>query len=374
MWWARFASELQKMTSFLISKDRVKGPESFTSKWLGVSSSRQDGSPSYAAVVRGVDDSVVKHAGMQRSIDEPSGLDLLPESCSRVVNEGRRAVNCFDLEEQPHGSPENSSSHGLPLDPLDKGLSLRPPGKKKIHCAHSTRGVSSLLNLKLYGWIHKLVSSTWALGRFAGFGLGPKCKGFRLGRFLQKPYLRHIFRAPFQSVISEDEGPVSTADLGHSSQPELSSPTVYGLVTGRQGQNDPSTADRGRFSQRETSSPSVSGMISGLSPIPVSASLPSCSNLVVLSQEDTVEPSLPFSFPPSLVAQTSSANPLVGFGFFGGHGLDAATVPCGSGFVPPPLTGAAEMGERIRSSLPLLQPFKPFQFITEKLGISGKVK
>jgi len=62
-----------------------------------------------------------------------------------------------------------------------------------------------------------------------------------------------------------------------------------------------------------------------------------------------------------LVAQTSSANPLVGSGFFGGHGLDAATVPCCSGFVHPPLTGAAEMGERIRSSLPVLQPFKPFQ-------------
>jgi hypothetical protein len=133
------------------------------------------------------------------------------------------------------------------------------------------------------------------------------------------------------------------------------------LVPGRQGQNDPSTADRGRFSQRETSSPSVSGMIPGLSPIPVSASLPSCSNLVVLSQEDTVEPSLPFSFPPSLVAQTSSTNPLVGSGFLGGHGLDAATVPCCSGFVPPPLTRAAEMGERIHSSLPVLQPFKPFQ-------------
>jgi len=289
--WARFASELRKMTSFLVSKDRVMGPESFTSKWLGASSSRQDGSPSYVVVVRGVDDSLVKHAGMQRSIDELSGLDLLPESCSRVVDEGRRAVNCFDLEEQPHGSPENSSSHGLPLDPLVKGLSPRPLGKKKIHCAHSARGVSSLLNLKLYGWIRKLVSSTWALdrvirkhlGHFAGFGLGPKCKGFHLGRFLQKPYLRHIFRVPFQSVISEDEGPESTADLGRSSQQELSSPTVYGLVPGRQGQNDTSTADRGRFSQLETSSPSVSGMIPGLSPVPVSASMPSCSNLVVLS-------------------------------------------------------------------------------------------
>jgi hypothetical protein len=63
----------------------------------------------------------------------------------------------------------------------------------------------------------------------------------------------------------------------------------------------------------------------------------------------------------SMVAQTASAIPLVGSGLFGGHGLDAAIVPCCSGFVPPPLTGAAEMGDRIRSSLPVLQPFKPFQ-------------
>jgi len=35
-------------------------------------------------------------------------------------------------------------------------------------------------------------------------------------------------------------------------------------------------------------------------------------------------------------------------------------VPCNSGFVFP-ITGAAEMGERIRSSLPVLQPSKPFQ-------------
>jgi hypothetical protein len=58
------------------------------------------------------------------------------------------------------------------------------------------------------------------------------------------------------------------------------------------------------------------------------------------------------------------------------HGLDAATVPCSSGFVPPPLIGAAKMGEKIHSSLPVLQPSKPFQHYYRKardLG-EGQVK
>jgi hypothetical protein len=63
--WAQVACELRKMTSFLDSKDRLMGFESYTSNRLGGSSSRQDGSPSYAAVVRGVATSHVKHAGMQ---------------------------------------------------------------------------------------------------------------------------------------------------------------------------------------------------------------------------------------------------------------------------------------------------------------------
>jgi hypothetical protein len=102
-------------------------------------------------------------------------------------------------------------------------------------------------------------------------------------------------------------------------------------------------------------------LVPGLSPVPVSAPLPSCSNPATLSKEATIKSSLPFSFPPSLVTQMFQAIPLVGSSFFGGHGLDAAIVPCSFGFVPPPLIGAAEMGEKIRSSLPMLQPSKPFQ-------------
>jgi hypothetical protein len=59
------------------------------------------------------------------------------------------------------------------------------------------------------------------------------------------------------------------------------------------------------------------------------------------------------------------AIPLVGSGFLGGHGLDAATVPCSSGFIPT-LTGAAEIGENIRSSPLVLQPSKPFQRYYQK--------
>jgi hypothetical protein len=95
--WARV--ELWKMTSFLVSKNRLMGSEAYPSNQMGGSSSRQDGSPSYADVVREVDVSLVKHAGKQWSVDELRGLDFLPESCSRTVDDGRRAVNCFDLEE-----------------------------------------------------------------------------------------------------------------------------------------------------------------------------------------------------------------------------------------------------------------------------------
>jgi hypothetical protein len=71
------------------------GSQSYTSN-------RQDGSPSYEAVVRGVATTHVKHAGKQCLVDELREFDLLPESCSRVVDDRRRAMNCFDLKEQLH--------------------------------------------------------------------------------------------------------------------------------------------------------------------------------------------------------------------------------------------------------------------------------
>jgi hypothetical protein len=108
------------------------------------------------------------------------------------------------------------------------------------------------------------------------------------------------------------------------------------------------------------------GLVSSLSLVPIPPPLPSCSNPTALSQEATIKSSLPFSFPHSLVTQTFQKISLVGFGFFGGHGIDATIVPCSYGFVPPPLTGAAEMGEKIRSSLLVLQPSKPFPALLPK--------
>lgn len=74
------------------------------------------------------------------------------------------AVNCFELEENPHEPTDKSISQGLSFDPLDKGLSVRPLGKKKTLDSHSARGSSSL-NLNLHEWIRILVSLNLALGR-----------------------------------------------------------------------------------------------------------------------------------------------------------------------------------------------------------------
>jgi hypothetical protein len=168
--WARVAGELRKMISFLGPKDRLPDSEAFPSVCLGGSPSRLGGShPSYAAVVRGDAVPHVKHgfvSGLRGSDVDLRGLDLLPESWCRVVNDGRVAVNCFELEENPHESTDKSISRGLPFDPLDKGLSVRPLGKKKTLDSHSARGVySSSLNLNLHEWIRMLASLNLALGR-----------------------------------------------------------------------------------------------------------------------------------------------------------------------------------------------------------------
>jgi hypothetical protein len=191
------------------------------------------------------------------------------------------------------------------------------------------------------------------------------------GSTLSNPILRPKLKVPFQSITSEDAGPVLSANLGQSSGSGSSSLQV----SDQQGQNDASTDDLGRSSQPKLSSSSASRLVSGLSPVSVPAPLPSCSNPATLSQEATVELSLPFSFPPSLVTQMFQAIPLVGFGFFGGHGLDAATMPCSSGFVPPPI-GVAEIGEKIHSSLPMLQSSKPFKRYYQKARdlVEGQVK
>jgi hypothetical protein len=52
---------------------------------------------------------------------------------------------------------------------------------------------------------------------------------------------------------------------------------------------------------------------------------------------------------------------LFGSGSSGGLGFDAAPLPSSFGFAPTPLSGVADLGEKIRSSLPLLYNSKPFQ-------------
>jgi hypothetical protein len=88
-----------------------------------------------------------------------------------------------------------------------------------------------------------------------------------LGRLLSNPILGPKLRVLFQSIASEDAGPVSMTDLGRSSQQEFSLPTASGLVSslysfgsgssslqvpGRQGQNGTSTADLGCLLSRSS--------------------------------------------------------------------------------------------------------------------------
>jgi hypothetical protein len=214
---ARIAGELWMMITFLGHKDRTMGSEASSSKGTqirGVSSSRLGGSsPSYAAVVWGEVVSHRKHAGLRGPDEELCGLDLVPESKCRVVEDGRLAVNCFDLEEQLHGLTEKSTlpvcfaPESSSFDPLDKGLHRRPLGKKMMHAVYSTRGPARL-NSNLRMWTRMLLNFNLAmgrvlgnvLGRFAGSGSGLKRKGFRLDRFLPKIKTK----ASLQTKASED--------------------------------------------------------------------------------------------------------------------------------------------------------------------------
>jgi hypothetical protein len=199
--WARVAGELRTMINFLGPKDQSMGSEVSSSEGTqirGVSSSRLGGSsPSYLAVVRGKVVSHGTHAGLWGLDEELRGLDLFPVSLCRVVEDGRLAVNCFDLEEQPHGLTEKSKppvwSGSSSFDLLDKGLPRCPLGKKKMHDVYSARG-PSCLNSNLCTLTRMLLSFKLALGRvlgnllgrFAGSRSGLKRKGFRLGCFLPK--------------------------------------------------------------------------------------------------------------------------------------------------------------------------------------------
>jgi len=174
--WARVADEMRKLISFLGPKDRTLGSEA-SSDYLGGSSSRMGGSPpSYAAVVRGEVVSHVKYGfdfGLRVSHVDLRGLDLFPESWCKEVEDGRVAVNCFELEKQPHGSTEMSvllpCSRDSPFVPMDLGLLHRPLGKKERTVTHSARGAKPAhLNSNLRAWIKLYVSFNRVLGRAVG--------------------------------------------------------------------------------------------------------------------------------------------------------------------------------------------------------------
>jgi len=63
-------------------------------------------------------------------------LDLLPEAWCRVVEDGRMAVNCYDLEEQPHRSTEKNTNpvcfHGGGVARKKKKLGLFRSWKKLL--------------------------------------------------------------------------------------------------------------------------------------------------------------------------------------------------------------------------------------------------
>lgn len=96
--------------------------------------------PSYVAVVRGDVVSRIKYgfdSGLRVSHVDLHGSDLFPESWCREVDDRRVAVNCFELEKQPHGSTEMSvRSRDSPFVPMNLGLLHRTLGKKETHVTH----------------------------------------------------------------------------------------------------------------------------------------------------------------------------------------------------------------------------------------------
>jgi hypothetical protein len=375
------------MINFLGPKDLTMGSKASSSEGTqirGVSSSRLGRSPpSYAAVVRGEVVSNGTHAKLRGSNKELRGLDLFPESWCRVVEDGRLAVNCFALEEQPHESTEKSTplvcsmSESSSFDPLDKGLLHRRLGKKKMHVVYSARG-PACLNSNLRTWTKMLLSFKLAMGRFAGSGSGLKQKGFWLGHFLPKIKIKALL----QTETFEDAGPVSTIVLGCSLRPETTSPTDSGLIPSLSSSGGgPScrklvpARDVG-MGLTEILSGTKFGVALGLSssksvlshlpldPAAVSITLPSPYVFLPLPTSELL--------PLTLDVPQAPARSTVGFGSYDAYVLlPSNLVGVGAGltqpFFPfPSLSGAAELGEKIRSSLPALQSTKPFQRYYQK--------
>jgi hypothetical protein len=196
------------------------------------------------------------------------------------------------------------------------------------------------------------------VGRFVGFGLGRKIKGFRLGRFMPKPKFQETME------VSEVTGPVSDPEADLVSVKCFQRPTIAHRSSHRP----------------ETTSVAIFGVDMGLS-----TSGGGCvSDPAVDSAK--LSPSSRFVFPPlptpemlssmSLDAPLAPVNSVVGFGSFG----TSSPLPSSSGDacltlqlrpegssqpIFAPFIGfffkAVELGERLRSSFSMSPIFKPFQ-------------
>jgi len=100
---------------------------------VGGFSSRLGGSPpSYEFVVWGDVVSHVKYgfdSGLRVSHVDLRGLHLFPESWGREDDDRHVAVNCFEMETQPHGLTEWSvrpGSRDSSFVPMDLGLLNQP--------------------------------------------------------------------------------------------------------------------------------------------------------------------------------------------------------------------------------------------------------
>jgi len=98
---------------------------------VGGSSSRLGGSPpSYAFVVWGDVVSHVKYgfdSGLRVSHVDLRGLHLFPESWCREDDDRHVAVNCFEMETQPHGLTEWSASWFPRFSVCSNGLVIASP-------------------------------------------------------------------------------------------------------------------------------------------------------------------------------------------------------------------------------------------------------
>lgn len=182
--WLKFSDELRKAAVFLSVKMDCEAKSSYVSVnnegkeeeakmrmfpcWKG---------PSFVEVLRSGLVPFVggSHSRLSAASAEPCVLDFLP-SVRHAEDNLRTAVNCFSLE-----SP--------PLELFDKDRLICPLGKKllshlnlkfKFSKRRTWRKLGNGSNLAL-GRVERNV-----LDRFVGIGLGRKCSGFWLARFLRK--------------------------------------------------------------------------------------------------------------------------------------------------------------------------------------------